>query len=1185
MTTDATTPSAETSMSVETPEDTMKESPATEVVTLSTDATPSEPSEPPAGPETPKTPEEVPINGTTPTSGEFSTVTGTSDETATGSSITTEVSSICAEVDEPIDEDYIFKIYMCGDDAYDSRQHCLEACQESTNATMAPTAVTTPMIATDLVPSEEPIDSSADSSTVTGITGAATTDSSIATAESSGTTPISTEASSSTDASEGTVSSSSDSTEESPIDTEIPEGTDSSTTEGVSEITVSADVTPSDSTESSASSETPEATTVDSSVTTEVSTDATMAHTDVTSPTSITDEDTASSIITSSPESSTGTEDIEIFTAHSSIATEGFSTDASPTPTESSTDAGISETTPAYSTIITEVSSDTSPTSIEPSIGTETGEPATNASTPMPTASSTDMDTITSMEPSTTSDGKKVPCYCNAMLLEGIYTGYYNCQYIASDGIWDSRETEDPDLCDYLCIPTPGDGNFMSFHKDRHTKYSGLIYNAFTRNNDFFIDDERIYDNTRHDNNICYNNYFNINASIVYNYNPRFYYSAERDECHILIYRGNGGNENRFKTIEDCWLACSPRNARDLCFPPQVKGGAIPCEKASGYRYDFTLNKCVISQSKGCFSTEQQCTDLCVRETETTEESITTIMTSESTSTTTTTTQSSTSSSTEAPSPSPTPSSSGPTTSSYEMSSSTATTAGATSVVTRGPERSKQCSCSEKIQGSGGTEYYNCEYTIDGNRGFKITEDPEICNYLCIATPKRGKYIQAFEQYMCFHNNNITNKNLTICQEMCKLNSTEIRTSTPTVTVSTSTVATTRSKGTDEAQCHCNETVKKNGTRFKRCYYSTNGFRGTRLTDNPKRTCSHLCVRIPMDGENSTKSYQYMCLYNSSIITKTRTYCQSLCSRPETTTETSIAPTTSLPTPMSSTTTRGTDEGQCHCNETVKKNGTGYTRCYYSTNGFRGTRLTDDPKRTCSHLCIKVLVEGENSLKRYMCIYNTSIIDDSRTDCQRLCRRPETTTATSIAPTTSLSTSTASTTTRGTDEGQCHCNETVKKNGTGYTRCYYSTNGFRGTRLTDDPKRTCSHLCVRIPMDGENSTKSHQYMCLYNSSIIRKNRTDCQNLCSRPETTTATSIAPTTSLSTSTARSTTRDSSICEGVFLKGLNRNVYICKTCEDESYNGGVYENLNDCLGNCTVASTRAPLTTPAPITPGQF
>ena len=39
-------------------------------------------------------------------------------------------------------------------------------------------------------------------------------------------------------------------------------------------------------------------------------------------------------------------------------------------------------------------------------------------------------------------------------------------------------------------------------------------------------------------------------------YHDRWYYHPDQDMCHHFIYRGLGGNENNFLTLNECHLEC-----------------------------------------------------------------------------------------------------------------------------------------------------------------------------------------------------------------------------------------------------------------------------------------------------------------------------------------------------------------------------------------------------------------------------------------------------------------------------------------------------------------------------------------------------------------------------------------------------------------------------------------------------
>jgi hypothetical protein len=39
-------------------------------------------------------------------------------------------------------------------------------------------------------------------------------------------------------------------------------------------------------------------------------------------------------------------------------------------------------------------------------------------------------------------------------------------------------------------------------------------------------------------------------------YHSRWYYNPDQDECHLFVYRGEGGNENNFHTLHECNIEC-----------------------------------------------------------------------------------------------------------------------------------------------------------------------------------------------------------------------------------------------------------------------------------------------------------------------------------------------------------------------------------------------------------------------------------------------------------------------------------------------------------------------------------------------------------------------------------------------------------------------------------------------------
>ncbi|CAF0994534.1 unnamed protein product [Adineta steineri] len=93
-------------------------------------------------------------------------------------------------------------------------------------------------------------------------------------------------------------------------------------------------------------------------------------------------------------------------------------------------------------------------------------------------------------------------------------------------------------------------------------------------------------------------------------YYDRYYYNPDQDECHLLVYRGMGGNENNFVTLNECHLECI------TCGPAPNPGeclGRLPM-----WYYDHKKNQCSQFDYTGCkgnenqFFQKQKCIDTCV---------------------------------------------------------------------------------------------------------------------------------------------------------------------------------------------------------------------------------------------------------------------------------------------------------------------------------------------------------------------------------------------------------------------------------------------------------------------------------------------------------------------------------------------------------------------------------------------
>ncbi|XP_054258197.1 papilin isoform X2 [Macrosteles quadrilineatus] len=96
----------------------------------------------------------------------------------------------------------------------------------------------------------------------------------------------------------------------------------------------------------------------------------------------------------------------------------------------------------------------------------------------------------------------------------------------------------------------------------------------------------------------------------------KWFYDTEYGGCSRFWYGGCEGNENRFKSQEECKQTCVEPPGRDACFLPKIEG---PCD---GYYptwyYDAERKQCGQFVYGGClgngnkFETREQCEELCV---------------------------------------------------------------------------------------------------------------------------------------------------------------------------------------------------------------------------------------------------------------------------------------------------------------------------------------------------------------------------------------------------------------------------------------------------------------------------------------------------------------------------------------------------------------------------------------------
>ncbi|XP_030588279.1 kunitz-type serine protease inhibitor bitisilin-3 [Archocentrus centrarchus] len=81
------------------------------------------------------------------------------------------------------------------------------------------------------------------------------------------------------------------------------------------------------------------------------------------------------------------------------------------------------------------------------------------------------------------------------------------------------------------------------------------------------------------------------------NFNFAVHYEVDKDQCSPFIYRGEGGNANRFQNEKDCLRNCSansenvyPKNATKACLFKKENGGCNG--KYLRYYYDSVNYKC-----------------------------------------------------------------------------------------------------------------------------------------------------------------------------------------------------------------------------------------------------------------------------------------------------------------------------------------------------------------------------------------------------------------------------------------------------------------------------------------------------------------------------------------------------------------------------------------------------------------
>jgi len=94
----------------------------------------------------------------------------------------------------------------------------------------------------------------------------------------------------------------------------------------------------------------------------------------------------------------------------------------------------------------------------------------------------------------------------------------------------------------------------------------------------------------------------------------RYYFNVDSQECERFTYKGDSGNANNFRSMQDCQNTCLPNV--EVCKLPQKSG---PC-KASLTRYFFNVDseECEKFTYGGCvgnannFHSMQDCRKICV---------------------------------------------------------------------------------------------------------------------------------------------------------------------------------------------------------------------------------------------------------------------------------------------------------------------------------------------------------------------------------------------------------------------------------------------------------------------------------------------------------------------------------------------------------------------------------------------
>ncbi|CAF3585285.1 unnamed protein product [Adineta steineri] len=93
-------------------------------------------------------------------------------------------------------------------------------------------------------------------------------------------------------------------------------------------------------------------------------------------------------------------------------------------------------------------------------------------------------------------------------------------------------------------------------------------------------------------------------------YHNRWYYHPDQDTCHLFVYRGLGGNENNFQTLDECHSECI------TCAPSPDPGDCFG--HVNMWYYDNKKGECREFEYSGCkgndnkFFKKELCIDTCI---------------------------------------------------------------------------------------------------------------------------------------------------------------------------------------------------------------------------------------------------------------------------------------------------------------------------------------------------------------------------------------------------------------------------------------------------------------------------------------------------------------------------------------------------------------------------------------------